>query len=319
MAHSIITYEDLLKEKVADAPTEKLVINLFSALAELIGNTTLNETFQKLVQRFTAKYFDSEMIRMEQVKRACENIYYIVGFYLKQSQIKYTEFLKAVSDGFSFEIIKKADQYFNEILIDAHNKINDCRKLIDEKDISYKYYQGFLNSLEKSIGICQQNIVVNLSDITFCEEFMNSKPIFISSLLGITQLFNCIDSIKNELIILKAFSKEERNLVFSAQNMQTKEDNLCDKMLSQFLLGSIYSNGIYISKVDSQLLLKEMKNGTITEDELTACVDNLHISDTDALSYLMNFIPVLKKRINYFKEYGCFFELFAIIEEIIPN
>ena len=111
--NSIISYEELLKDKVADVPIEKIVPCLFTATDDLIGNTNLNETFQKLVQRFTAKYFDSEMIRMEQVKRACENIYYIVGFYLKQSQIKYTEFLKAVSDGFSFEIIKKAEQYFN--------------------------------------------------------------------------------------------------------------------------------------------------------------------------------------------------------------
>ena len=327
---SIITREHIFKEKLADVQKGDLVLSLFRVAEELgiAEAIELENAFTMAAMEFASKAIERKpMLGIEHYYVGIRNVYYVVelylrGYYNQENYMGYEEFLNVVMSGQLKKLIHKSHDIF--VL-----HINRLKKVIakSKRKIPFEYKcfantRNLLKELDRDLSICERypGTSADLTDFYFAREYALCGSVFLTDLTGFIKLEEEVYSLYNELSIL---SKLDGSAIDDIYNQYVgmvgnfREFNLFELVMNNYLLATVYSDApesLKISKVDAELLIREIKMDTL---DIMECVDQLidkYGFEGYRAEYVKKYGKYLKKRISLLKNASYFGELFLVNE-----
>lgn len=326
---NIISKEDIIKEKINSVKEGELVENLFKIAEELgIGDEIeIQNTFSFKALDFIADALKEKvMIKADDIYIAIRNVYYIVelylrGYYNKEHYIGYEEFLNLVMSGRSKEIILASQESFHLHINRLKKIILKSKKKIPRGNKIFNNTRSFLVKLDSDLTVCKKCLTKaeKLSEFPFGGYYGLCAPVMVDNLNGFLKLEETVYSIYNELRILAKIDLKYITKVYMSYIKIVGMEipfNLFEKVINNYLFAIPYSDtpeDLSISKVDADLLIKEIKLGTVTAKELTDKLIERYEFKDFTKEYLEEYGKYIQKRLEDFKISNYFSELFLVI------
>lgn len=324
--NSVMTREDILREKVEKVEEGKLVLTLFQ-VAERMGICSALELENRLSFQAMDYVYDSagDNIREERLYTSIRNVYYVVelylrGFYNKEHYIGYEEFFDLINNGKAKEVIEASHASFVLHINRLKKIIAKSKKKIPWDNEFYTETRELLKELDKDLSLCERypNTSINLAEFYFGRYFGTCGPVMIMKNEGFLTLEKTVYSLYNELSILSKFDEKYKNAIFNdyIKNIGVLVPfNLFEKVVNNFLFASPYSDHpekLKISKVEAELLMREMKMGTLNSTELiNQLIDKYGFTGFNA-EYLREYDRYTQRRIENLRKTNYFGELFVV-------
>jgi len=326
---SILSRADILKQRLLNVGEGDLLLSLFKLAEEIgIGNEIeLENAFSIPAQEYVFKSLSNEVrtFDIENFYTYMINVYYIVelylrGYYSKEKNMEYEEFLNIVKSGKVKEILDTTKDVFVLHINRLKKIIVKSKKKIPRGNEHFKETKNLLEELDRDLSICERYPITsaNLPEFYFGRYHGNVGSNLVTKLQGFLNLEKEVYSLYNELSIL---SKIETKYIDSIADRYTDyigvniPFNLFEKVINNYLFALVYSDepeNLEISKVDAELLIREIKMGTLNSDELVnQLIDRLSL-DGHKAEYLREYGVHLQERIDMLKEATYFGELFLI-------
>lgn len=317
MVQGMVTYEQLFREKIGEKE-ENVVENLFLVAEELRGISAeeLSDIYRTAaIEMITNACIGKGLVKLDSVKAEYDNMSYKCGRYILKGSISCGEFISTVNTSGAAAILQKAEQCFTKEVECLFHDVTEMKKSVMASYL--KSYRIVLDNIEQTLKKCYSKREQELlEDLPFCEMIARSGSALVWERQGFDNLTKLIDAVKCELEVLKKFTIEEIQAVALAYDLNRVDRNLFDAVMGQYLASMIYGDmRLIISQSDATLLLSEMKNGTITKEEIIDKIKFLEISG-NAEEYSLKYVDEFFKRMWLFQKSDVFDELFKIIEKI---
>lgn len=324
---SIITREQLFREKVANARKGELVLSIFS-IAEELGIAQaieLENIFSLAAMEFVAKAIEKKRrLGIEHYYVGIRNVYYVVelylrGYYNQESYMGYEEFLKLVMSRNVSKLIHDSHDIFVLHINRLKKVISKSKKKIPFEFTCYTNTRKILEELDQDLSICERYPATsaNLTEFYFARDRALCGSVLINELIGFINLEDEVYSLYNELSILSKFDAKAISRLCRAYESKVgyRDFNLFELVMNNYLFAMVYSEEpekFKISKVDAELLMREIRLGTL---DITEYVDQLihKLSLTEyRAEYLRRYGRYLQERIDSQKDAAYFGELFFV-------
>lgn len=325
---SIISRDRIFRDKLANVEKGNLVLSIFN-IAEELGiakEIELENIFTLAAMEFVSKAIQQKrMLGVEHYYVAIRNVYYVVelylrGYYNQESYMGYEEFLNVVISGNVGKLIHDSHEIF--VL-----HINRLKKIIakSKRKIPFEFNcfsntRELLKELDKDLSICERYPATsaNLTEFYFARYYALCGSTMISERIGFINLEEEVYSLYNELAILSKLDAEVIDKLcyqYTCMVGRYRDFNLFELIMNNFLFAMVYSDepeNLKISKVDAELLIREIKMGTL---DIMECVNQLidKYSFTEyRAEYLKKYGRYLQGRIDCLKNESSFGELFLV-------
>jgi len=329
--NKLITINEVIKEKVQNVREGDLVIKLFDVAEELgIGKEIeFENVFSLAVLKYLeGVYRDTATLHIDHLYKSVKNVYYIVelyirGYYNKEQYITYEEFLRQIKLGNAKQIIISAEEVFHKHIHRLKNIISKSKKRIP-KNRSYIDTRALLKELDTDLSICElypklpKNLPENLSEFCFGRIHGLCGAMAVQKLMGFLNLEKMVYSLYNELtIISKIDPKYIDKIVKTFYKMIGMKIpfNLFEKVINNYIFAMPYSEcpeQLDISKVEAELLIKEIRLGTLDANKLVEqFIDKYGFTGYNE-EYLKAYGAYTQKRVDTLRDSNYFGELFII-------
>lgn len=322
----IISRDNILKEKTKNVEEGKLVLKLFE-LAEELGICSELELENNL--SFPAMDYAVNKtggnINPDWVYNAVRNVYYVVELYLRgyikgEQYIGYEEFINLIKNQKANEVIQSAHDAFKHHISRLKSVIAKSKKKIPWNNKAFSKTRELLQELDSDLSICDRfpSTSARLEDFYFGRDYGQNGPVTVQKWVGFISLEKTVYTLYNELCILTKFDEEN---ILNVTNLYIRSVghgvpyNLFEKVINNYLFAQIYSDNpenLVISKVDADLLIREIGMGTLNSDELISQLINKYQFDGHNAEYLKNYGTYIQKRIEALRNASYFGELFVV-------
>lgn len=241
-------------------------------------------------------------------KRRIEDILYNIDNYLMS--LKPSDAINKFIDGNFKPLIEDANNYFKQVTKDINNKIALIMKNNEIEINNYKIYGRDLRVISQFLENRSKNALLYFTLKTRFFKLEKDTPLediskFVDELLIESKIISKFDSLPRDYI---SFKFDKANKSFKLSDMAVMRDNICEAMLINYCLLSIYSNNPEQLEITENMLnsiMLEVESSTIDESDFNNAIDNGSIKfDEDELEYIhRNFIKKIfdsedKKSIN---------------------
>lgn len=322
---SIISRETLFKEKLENVQDGKLVLELLK-LGEEWGYEGCIDKFSLIAQKYIGELLlQKETYKTEYVYVYIMNVCYIVelyikGYYNREKYIGYEEFLNIVSSGKTDELLDVAKEKFMCHINRLYKKLNKCKKRIPRHNIFYEDTREYILELERDVSICERYPITsaNLWQFSFGRYHGSCGTTLVNKSVGFINLEKAIYSLYNELYIISKLEPQYVNDIIKRYILSVGVKipfNLFEKVMNNYLFATAYSDNpetLEISKVEAELLVREIKMGTLTAEELINQLIDRYKFEGYKVEFLKEYTEYLQKRIDNLKNSNYFAELFIV-------
>ena len=325
---NVIMREDILKQRMDNVTEGELVLELFKVAEELAfgDEIDLENKFSLAALEYVHKPMqENTIIKLEKVYTCMRNVYYVVelylrGFYGKEVQLKHEEFLNLVVAGKSMEVIEASHKAFNLHINRLKKLIAKAKKRIPWNNPYFKNTKKLLEELDKDLSICERypTTSANLSEFYFGRYYGIYGPSIVTKLTGFLAMEKTIYSLYNELCILSKFEEKNINNICDTYVRNVGSFipfNPFDKIVNNYLFAQPYSDNpedLTISKVDAELLIREIKLGTLNATELVDQLIDKYEFKGYRSKYLKEYGEYIQKKIKAVNQNEYFGELFLV-------
>lgn len=328
--NGIISREDIFRQRCEQLNNGNLVLGVFQIAEEygIVQELDLENTFTLAAIeyiRIATEKNEYAVKRGNKLYQKVCNVYYVVelylrGFYKKERAIKYEEFINAVIQGRSLKVIEEAHEAFVLRINRLKKIIAKSKKKLPRHSHFCKNIRGLLNQLEKDVSLCERYplTAINLSEFYFAKFHEMFTPLMSRDKTGFIALERTIYSLYNEICILSKFNT---NFVDRVCNNYigtvgfSIDFNVFEKAVNNYLFAIPYSDDpeeLEISKVDAELLIREIKIHSIDVNELVdQLIDKYEFTGYNA-KYLKEYGEFTQKRVERLRSSNSFGELFVI-------
>ena len=320
---NIITREDALREKAVNAPEGDLIRTLIQIAPELSEKDENNFSFAAL--EYIKDAMGERIIQLESTYIALHNVYYVVelylkGFYRQEHYMDYEEFLSLIKAGKSKQVIEESHKIWILHINRLKKVVSKGKRKIPKNNMAYEDTFKLLKELERDISLCEQypTTSVDLTNFYFGKYYGICGPVEITKQTGFIALEEFIYSLYDEISIMANLNPWaiESFIRYYKRNVSIgSRFNLFEKVILNYLFALPYAEEperLRVSKVDADLLMTEMRLGTLSAKEL---VDQLiHRLGLEGYKkeYMERYALYIQKRIDIFAKDGYFGELFII-------
>lgn len=324
---NIITREQILSEKLANAQKGELVLSIFGVAEELgiAQAIDLENIFSLAAMEFVAKAIEKKrMLGIEHYYVGIRNVYYVVelylrGYYNKEHYIGYEQFLNLVMSGKVDKLIHDSHEIFVLHINRLKKVISKSKKKIPFEFSSYANTRKILEELDQDLSICERYPATsaNLTEFYFARERALCGSVLINELIGFINLEDEVYSLYNEISILSKFDVKAISRLCRQYESKVgyRDFNLFELVMNNYLFAMVYSDepeNFKISKVDAELLMREIKLGTLDISEfVNQLIDKYHFTEYRA-EYLKRYGRYLQGRIESLQDTAYFGELFFV-------
>lgn len=325
---NIVSRETILREKLQNVREGQLVIELL-ILGEEFGYEGCIDKFSLTVQQYIKELLrNREYYRSENLYTYIMNVCYVTelylkGYYNKEHYMDYIEFLNIVNEGKTRQLLDNIREVYLLHINRLKKIILKSKKRIPKHNVLFENTRELLVELDWDLSICERYPITsaNLCEFSFGRCYGSSGTNLVSKMVGFINFEKEVYSLYNELYIV---SKMDTKYVNNVINQYIKNFgayvpfNLFEKIIHNYLFGLAYSNDpetLEISKVDAELLVREIKIGTLTADELINQLIDKFGFDGYKLEFLNEYSQYLQTRINNLKDSNYFAELFLVTSQ----
>ena len=322
---SIITREEVINEKLRNVEEGKLLLAIFDIAEELEMGKAIdmeNDFSKEALEYIYRSIPEGKLKRIEDIAyKGLENVYYITelylrGYYVKEKTISYEQFLNLILSKKIGEIITAANGVFILHMNRLKKIILKSKRKIPKGDKCYQGTLKLLEELDKDISICEKypNTAIMLKEFYFAKYRSSYGPVMQTKFTGILAFEEYIYSLYNELCILSKLDINDIHMVVNNCADPAKGGfNLFEKVINSYIFSIPYSEKPYlISRVDAELLIKEIKMGTLSAEELiNQLIDKLKLEGYRR-EYLERYQRYIQECLDLVRETGYFAELFLI-------
>ncbi len=330
---NIISREDIFKERLKDVKEGNMLLELFDIANELGMSHEVdlenNLSFAAL-EYINSNISENYVLKVDKLYQLVKNVYYVVelylrGYYNKEHYIGYEEFINLLKEGKAIEVIKASHDCFNLHINRLKKIISKSKKRLPKNNcVAFKEIKKFLEELDSDLSICEKfpTLTANLPEFVFGRLFGLYKPELTSELCGFLAGEKAIYYLYNELYILSKIDVKYINRIYYAYIKYVGAKipfSLFEKVMNNYLFASVYSDEpekLKISKVDAELLIREIRLGTLDAKELINQLIDKYNFDGYRAEYLKEYGEYLQKRIDLLKEASYFGELFLVTSTI---
>lgn len=269
-----IKKDEKMEETIAES-----VQSLQEAILENVISTETEEDYET----------DIDDVRKEKV----ESILYNINNYL--ISLTPSEAVKELVYGNHKTLITKADIYTNSMIKKISDKMSEIKT---KTGVEYRNYRIYREALDNSCMFLGERCGFTLLYNTMSNEFNRmsaDSPLFelneyIDKLLIEANILSKFDEGPRSyasLLLDKALSPDEdEEDVYNVKvmNKSNAMANICDSLLMNYTLLSLFSNKpekIKISNKMLQTIMFEVNNGTITKDDLESAIEEGPIKFTE--------------------------------------
>lgn len=328
--NGIISREEIFRQRCEQLNNGNLVLGVFQIAEEygIVHELDLENTFTiaaiEYIRLATEKNEYAVKRGNKLYQKVC-NVYYVVelylrGFYKKERNMKYEEFIKAIISGNSFKIIEAAHDAFILRVNRLKKIITKSKKKLPRHSHFAKNIRGLLNQLEKDVSLCERYplTAINLSEFYFAKFYEMYAPLMARNETGFIALEKMIYSLYNEICILSKFNINYVDQVchnYIRAVGYGVDFNVFEKVINNYLFAIVYSDNpetLEISRVDAELLIREIKISSLDVNELIDQLINKYEFTGYNAKYLKEYGRFTQKRVETLKSTNSFGELFVI-------
>ena len=226
-------------------------------------------------------------------KRSIEDILYNIDNYLMS--LKPSDAISKFIGGNFKPLIEDANNYVKQFAKDINNRVSLIIKNNEIEIKNYRVYGKDLSSISQFLDNKGKYVLLYFTLKTNFFKLDNDTPLkdisnFVDELLIESKIISKFDNMSRNSISFK-FDKVNKSLKFS--DMVVVHDNICEAMLINYSLLSIYSNNPEKLEITDNMLnsiMLEVENGTIDESDIKDAIDNGPIKfEPDELEYIHNY------------------------------
>lgn len=226
-------------------------------------------------------------------KKGIEDILYSIDNYL--SSIKPSEALDIFIKGDFKTLIADAKKYAKKIIMEIKEKISLIKNNNDIEIKNYRVYGEDLKIIHDFFDNRGKYALLYFPLKTRFFDIDKNTPLddiktFVDELYMESKIISKFDKIPRDYISLRL---EKVNKSQNILDMVVIHDNICETILINYSLLSIYSNNPEQLKISDNMLnsiLLEVQSGLIDEDDITDAIDNGPvIFDDEELKYIHNY------------------------------
>lgn len=329
---NVICREDILRQQLTNVKEGELVFELLK-MSDEFGYKGCVDKFSLAVQSYIKDYLRfKERFLDEHLYTYVMNVCYVVELYLKgylnkERYMGYEEFLNIVDEGRTRAILDDVRNVFVLHINRLKKVIVKAKKRIPRDDVHFRNTKELLKEIDGDLSICLRypTTSANLSTFYFGRHYGTCGTALVTKLIGFLNMEKEVYSLYNELCIL---SKLDNEYIDSISNQYINyvgsnlPFNLFERVINNYLFAMPYSDNPEIpeiSIVDAKLLMKEIKMGTLSADELIEqFIEKFELEGYRA-EYLREYGRYIQERINDIKDSNYFSELFLVIPPDWPK
>ena len=322
---NLMTREDVLKAIMVNVAEGDFILQLLKN-AEELGYGSCLDTFSLLAQEYVSELISQkDSFKIDKIYTYMMNVCYVIelylrGYYNNEDYMGYEEFINLVKAKRVREVIDLAHNAFMKHIKRLKDIILKARRKIPLENFYFSNTEGLLKQIDKDLRICERypTTSANLSTFYFGKYYENCGTNLVDKMTGFLNLEKEVYSLRNEVYIL---SRIDIKYIEDIANQYIENVgasipfNLFEKVINNYLFALVYSEEpetLKISKVDAELLIREIKLGTLSAEELVnQLIDRLKLSGYRA-EYLKEYGVHLQKRIDALKDSNYFGELFLV-------
>lgn len=326
--NNIITREDILKEKTKNVKESELLLELFKLAAEVnIGDEIeLQNIFTTAALQVIDKALKNRsIIDLDSSYKGIKNIYYVVGLYLRgycdnEHYMSLEDFLLLVKENKAVQVIEEAGKVFETRIHRLRKIISKSKKRIPWENENFRETKNLLEQIDSDLRYCLNypTTPANLAEFYFGSYHEPCKPITIHKAIGIISLEETVYGLYQELRILSKFDVKNIDKICKKYKESTgnvTSFNLFERIINNYLFAIPYSEKpeeLEISKIEADLLIREIKRNTLNSKELiTTLIRNYGFKEWE-IAYLEKYGNYIQKRIDYLRKSNYFAELFIV-------
>lgn len=326
--NSIITRENILREKTQDIEAGTLLLKLFEIAEQVeIGDEIeLQNNFTLAALEVLEEALKNRsIIAVDVLYKGVKNIYYVVelylkGFYNSEHYMGLEEFLLLVKEKNAKEVIEESRKVFETRINRLKKIISKSKKKIPWENKNYRETKNLLEQIDSDLRYCLNypTTPANLSDFYFGSYHELAKPVNISKPSGIVALEENVYGLYEELRILSKLDVKVIDKIckkYAEYVGMGVPYNLFERVINNYLFAIPYSEtpeDLEISKVDASLLVNEIKRGTLNSNELIDSFISRYDFKEKDIEYLKKYGEYLQKRLDGLKDSNYFGELFVV-------